>query len=460
VTVGAKLPGIDPPGVAEITVENEKVTGLILDPPQIGMAVGDHARLRILGRAPHGTYELFPQPDLMVAAHGPNPQAIKVVGTTGIDGIAPGQAQVSVDWRGLSGSIPVTVGPSAIGGLAIDPPAFTIHPGDRLEYQISGVAGGRRRPLRPEDGLKLSLANPSVARGLDGTTVQGVNPGRTAVVAEFQGQHAEGALTVEPGQGAAVNYAAGGRYLLDQFGHLVLPGYGVVGNGTGYAGWRLGDSGWDLLNGLGRVVEGAMAANPVGLRVEPAHVNLQVGQIAPQFRVVLHNEDGSEQEVPATLESMDPALLAPDAAAPDHFVAKGLGGTQVRAVSGGQEAFAEVTISGKRFLAVNTALNEGESDFSVAIEVQSDAAEGPLEYRVYPAGQTPSGNWVPAGEPAGAIRRVHLVSPPLPYGSPSKRYHLIIEARDPAAQAVQAYPFTFRLRPDIQQTADSKSVSH
>jgi hypothetical protein len=212
----------------------------------------------------------------------------------------------------------------------------------------------------------------------------------------------------------------------------------------------LGDWGWDLLNGLDRAVESVTASQLAALRVDPAHVNLQVDQIAPQFRAILRNEDGTEQEVAATLESMDPELLAPDAAAPGHFVAKGLGGTQVRAISGGHEAFAEVTISGKRFLAVNTALNEGESDFTVAIEVQADAAEG----------QTPTGNWVPAGEPAGAIRRVHLVSPPLPYGSPSKRYHLIIEARDPAAHAVQSYPFTFRLRPDIQRTEESRSVRH
>ena len=71
----------------------------------------------------------------------------------------------------------------------------------------------------------------------------------------------------------------------------------------------------------------------------------------------------------AKLESMDPDLLAPDPATPGRFVAKGLGGTQVRAVLDVGEAFADVTISGKRFLAVNTKLDEGENDFSVAIDV-------------------------------------------------------------------------------------------
>jgi hypothetical protein len=466
VTVGAKLPGIDQPGAAEILVEDEQVTGLILDPAQIAMAVGDHARMRIMGRAPHGTYELFPQPDLKVAVGGPNPQAVKVVGTTGVDAMTPGQAQVTANWHGLSGNLPVSVAPNTFGGLRIDPAAFTIHPGDRLEYQLSSVAGGTRRPLGGKDGVKLTLANPSVARGLGGLIVQGVSPGQTAVVAEFRGERATGVLTVEPGRGAAVNYASGGRYVLDPYGHLVLPGYGVLGDGSGFASW--GDWGWGLLDGLDRVVEGVATATPLGatgytsaalqsIRVEPEHVGLQVGQVAPQFRVFARGQDGTEQEISATLQSMDPELLVPDPATPGHFIAKGLGGTQVRAVADGGEAFADVTISGKRFLAVDTKLNEGESDFSVAIEVQSDAAEGPLEYRVYPADAAPAGNWVPTVESAGATRQVHLVSPPLPYGSPSKRYHLIIEARDPAGKTLQAYPFTFRLRPDIQRTDDLRN---
>jgi hypothetical protein len=271
-------------------------------------------------------------------------------------------------------------------------------------------------------------------------------------------------LTVEPGHGPAVNYAAGGRYILDGDGHLVLPGYGVAGNGTGYSTWD--DWGWGLLDGIDRVMEGATTTLPPGaigsagvalqsIRVDPSHVGLQVGEVAPQFRVFARNQDGTEQEIAAKLQSMDPELLAPDAATPDRFVAKGLGGTQVRAfLDGGGEAFADVTISGKRFLAVSTSLIEGEHDFSVAIDVQSDAAEGPLEYRVYPADSAPAGNWVPTAESAGATRAVHLVSPPLPYGSPSKRYHLIIEARDSAGRSVQSYPFTFRLRPDIQRTDD------
>jgi hypothetical protein len=462
-TVGAKLPGIDQPGAAEILVEDEQVTGLILDPAQLALSVGDHARMRILGRAPHGTYELFPQPALKVAVGGPNPQAVKVVGTTGIDALSPGQAQVSASWHGLAGNLPVTVGAATLGGLRIDPAAFTIHPGDRLEYQASAMVGGIRRPLGGDD-VKLTLANTSVARGLGGLLVQGISPGQTAVVAEYHGQRAPGVLTVEPSQGPAVNYAAGGRYILDRYGHLVLPGYGAVGEGSGYTNW--GDWGWGLLDGIDRVVEGATTTVPSGvagptsatlqsIRVEPQHVGLQIGEVAPQFRVFARNQDGTEQEIAAKLQSMDPELLGPDAATPDRFVAKGLGGTQVRAfLDAGGEAFADVTISGKRFLAVSTSLLEGEHDFSVAIDVQSDAGEGPLEYRVYPADSAPAGNWVPTVESAGATRQVHLVSPPLPYGSPSKRYHLIIEARDPAGRSVQSYPFTFRLRPDIQRTDD------
>jgi hypothetical protein len=192
------------------------------------------------------------------------------------------------------------------------------------------------------------------------------------------------------------------------------------------------------------------------LRIDPEKVSLQVGQSTPVLKAVGQAAGSTSVEVPALLESMDPALLVPDPALPGAFLAKGLGGTQVRASFGGREAFAEVTIAGKRFLAVNTRLNEGDADFDVTIDVTAEAAEGALEYRVFAAGESPPEKWV-AAELSGDRRHVVLTSPRFPYGSPSKRYHVIIEARDVAGRTAQSYPFTFRLRPDIQRTDDGKS---
>jgi hypothetical protein len=148
---------------------------------------------------------------------------------------------------------------------------------------------------------------------------------------------------------------------------------------------------------------------------------------------------------------MDTDVLRPEPLSPGQFVASSLGSTQVRGVYRGREVFATVTVTGERFLEVNTTLNEGAEDFSVNIEVLAAASEGPLEYRAYVAGQTPADVWQPAEE-AGQFRRVALQSPQIPYGPRSARYSLVIEARSTESGTVQRYPFTFRLAPNIERT--------
>jgi len=457
-TIAAKLPGIEQPGVAEIVVKDEQITELMVDPAEIEMGVGDRERLRILGRAPSGTYEIFPQADLNVAVGGPNPAAIKIVGTTGVDGLSPGTADVTVSWRGLSRTAAVIVGNGTASGLEIDPGAITIHPGDRLDYLLSAVRDGRRRLVGPQDGVRLSVSDHGVAQPGDELSVQGVSPGQTAVVAEYNGQRATSQLTVEPGAGPAVRYDGGGRYAVDRDGRVVRSGRRVYRDGRG---WQWVDEDGREIVGQGPGGVTTITAAPAGpvidrLRIDPEKILLQVGQSTPVLKAIGQTAGGTSVQVPALLESMDPALLAPDPALPGAFLAKGLGGTQVRASYGGREAFAEVTVSGKRFMAVNTKLNEGDADFDVTIDVTADAAEGALEYRVFAAGQPPPEKWV-AAEASGDRRHAVLTSPRFPYGSPSKRYHVIIEARDAAGRTVQSYPFTFRLRPDIQRTDDGKS---
>jgi hypothetical protein len=297
-----------------------------------------------------------------------------------------------------------------------------------------------------------------VAPGTADVTVSWRGLSRTATVIVGNGQRATSQLTVEPGDGPAVRYESGGRYVIDRDGRVIRSGRRVYRDGRGWL-W-VDENGREIVGqGPGGVTTITEApAGPVidRLRIDPEKILLQVGQSTPVLKAIGQAAGGANVQVPALLESMDPALLAPDPALPGAFLAKGLGGTQVRASYGGREAFAEVTVSGKRFLAVNTKLNEGDADFDVTIDVTADAAEGALEYRVFAAGQSPPEKWV-AAEAAGDRRHAVLTSPRFPYGSPSKRYHVIIEARDAAGRTVQSYPFTFRLRPDIQRTDDGKS---
>jgi len=192
--------------------------------------------------------------------------------------------------------------------------------------------------------------------------------------------------------------------------------------------------------------------NPDRLRIEPPEASVRVGETTPRFTVVAEDAAERQYEVPAVVESMDTNIIRPEEGLMlGRFVALSLGGTQVRAVYRGRELFATVTVAGERFVNVETTLDEGQNDFSVGIEVLAAKSEGPLEYRAYQAGQTPSDVWVAAVE-SGEHRRVKLESPRIRYGDRSAQYHLIIEARSLQSGTQQQYPLTFRLAPNIERT--------
>jgi len=184
--------------------------------------------------------------------------------------------------------------------------------------------------------------------------------------------------------------------------------------------------------------------------IEPSQILLSVGQSTPVVKVFAQADDGEMYQVPAALESMDPDVLVPDPLQPGQFTAQGLGGTQLRATYRGREALATVRVGGDRFRQVQTGLDAGDDSFAITIEVLAADTEGPLEYRVYAAGQQPSENWV-AASPTGDGRRAALRSPPLPYGPRGKMYHLTLEAKNPEDGSIQRYPLSFRLRSEIER---------
>jgi len=251
-------------------------------------------------------------------------------------------------------------------------------------------------------------------------------PGQLAVDVSYS-------ITVPPGQGIVTAESDGQiRGLSSGVAQVVVK---VVEPGTAY-------------DGLSSTVT-VQVTGPERVWIEPPEVSVRVGETTPPFAVMAEGAEGRPYQVPATLESMDTNILILHPSS-FRFVATSLGGTQVRAVYRGREVFAAVTVTGERFVDVDTTLKEGPEDFSVAIEVLAADSEGPLEYRMYVAGGVPPDVWVPA-EKHGEHRRAVLESPRIPYGARSARYSLIIEARSPQSGTVQQYPFTFRLAPNIER---------
>jgi hypothetical protein len=250
-----------------------------------------------------------------------------------------------------------------------------------------------------------------------------------------------GVVIDTPGPGLTITNPDGATYLVGP-GGVVYPRW----DGTWYAGPR-------VLPGEVVGTPPATIALPVGDRLwlEPPRTALGVGDTTPRFAVMAQSPGGTPREVPATIESTNPNVLAPASGQPGRFSARQMGSTQVRATVGGRAVYADVTVTGARFDTIRTSIaSPTDADFGVRAEITAAGTDGSLEYRVYRTGQPPSGPWVPA-QVEGNHRRVVLESPRIPVGPPSAFYGLTFEARDPASGTVQQYPFTFRLAPQIER---------
>jgi hypothetical protein len=273
-----------------------------------------------------------------------------------------------------------------------------------------------------------------------------VQPGRATVSARLGDQKADAAFEVIPGVGPAgvVVDAPGGAYHVygpGGVGYLVGPGGVVV-------------PGWEsrLLVDPGRFVVPPpveqLSIEP--LSIEPGRIRMEQGEQTPPLRVVAREGGQAPRDVAAALESMNAAVVAPDPATPGRFRAVGAGRTQIRAAHGDRSAYAEVTVTGARFAELTTTVaDQTDKDFAIEARVAATASEGPLEYRVYAAGQTPPEAWTAAVED-GDRRRATLASPRLVTGPPSTFYNLMFECRDRSG-GIQKYPFTFRLAPVVQR---------
>jgi len=329
--------------------------------------------------------------------------------------------------------------------------------------QIARLEGNVFRPLQPGQeriGARLGnlTAEPlllSVGQGMAGMARLIVSPDPLNIWSGELGTF--GSVTLDPGGGQLpfeIGYTvtpAAGQGIVEKAGGQMLRG---VANGTAPVVVTAVDPGgaYDGLSATAMVE--VTSAAPIW--IEPGEINLRVGQASPRISVMTRGADGLPLPVAGTLESMDGNVTTPEEPFMGRFVAKGLGQTKLRAEYHGKEAFANVTVTGDRFVQVVDTFNGGEQDFDITLEVLAAASEGPLQYRVYESGQAAAETWVPA-QTEGEFQRVTLRSPRLPYRQRGALYNLIIEARD-AAGATQHYPITFRLTADIERADQPESL--
>ena len=279
--------------------------------------------------------------------------------------------------RGSDGELKIVPAPANFPRLVVSPETLNIWKGESGKLTSVSVDPGGGQALEPVE-YKLAVPEGQATAAVEGNRVRGLAPGTTPLTV----------ATVDP-----------------------------------------------KFPGLTATV--TVQVNPPDkLSIDPADIRLQVGEETPPVTVSVRGADGQSHAVEAVLESEDPTVLAPSAARPGRFIAKGPGQTHLQASYRGAEALAPVTVAGKRFAVVRPSPVEGKEGFDVQIEVEAAAAEGPLEYRVYAAGETPPEKWV-SNQPHGDMRRADLRSSQMAYGPPGTMYHLMIDSRDAATKTVQ-----------------------
>jgi hypothetical protein len=221
----------DKQGRAAVTVGDEEITDVWVDPPRLDMYVGERTKLRIMGRTANGTAELFAQKDLKISVPDQDRGPIRLEGGNEVHAVAPGQSELSVAWRDRPPQkVAVTVGANVVSDLQIDPVAATLHPGESQTYQVTGLRSGRRAVLGPEDGVRLYTGNQEVAQVLEGRrlTVGAGRPGRTDVTAQWGEQRATASLDVTEGEPRLV--APPDEYVVDgrRYRRRWIPGIGWV----------------------------------------------------------------------------------------------------------------------------------------------------------------------------------------------------------------------------------------
>ena len=193
----AAVPGVQATGHATMIVQDQPVQSLVVEPSALRLQVGDRAELSFHLRSASGLHDVSNPADVKITVGGPNPGAVRI-DQQRVVGVAAGDAVLSLELAGKqAGQVPVRVDSDPWTDLALDPQSASIPQGEAVLYILSGVRGGQRRALWPQDGVRLSVSDTAVGEVMaDGMTVRGRALGQTTVTAEFAGKKVEAPFRV------------------------------------------------------------------------------------------------------------------------------------------------------------------------------------------------------------------------------------------------------------------------
>ena len=430
-------------GNCELTVDNNPITEIVVEPAALQMSVGDTRNLFIQGKSAAGLYPMFAQADLKVTTDSP---AAVMQGIRTVSAAQEGQANVNVAYKTAAASVPVTVTNDPFENLSIDPPAPTIAVGESMRFQVTAMRGGRLHVVTEADGLRFYTADPKVAAASKDCAVLGVSEGRTVAVAELGALKTDASVTVVPpgiNGGVINNIETGGvgygsTYVGDAPGLVdIVEGEYIVGaDGNRLAIGEyidehgvLVNNGLDLVNEVGAVRTGEL----VGLKFMPDMARIAGVGASQPVQVYEYYSDGSlGRDVTA-----DPALQlttpknadwTPAAGGGKLLVGKALGNGQAEATLGtlGTISPLAVQVGG---MTENTgvlvvqpqqmSLVQGESRTLDAVQIVPDSGLLPFDisYRISALDNSgviqvdPNTNTITGLQPGAAQVKVETVDP-------------------------------------------------
>lgn len=187
------------------------------------------------------------------------------------------------------------------------------------------------------------------------------------------------------------------------------------------------------------------------LRADPATLVIRIGERSAPLRVLAEGE-GAPRVLEAAWTSADSAVAAPDAAAPGVVTGVGAGRTTLTAQVGEQRVSVAVEVQGNVFHEVRLDPKPAflpDNRFSVTVQIEARDPGVTREYRISMAGSSADQEWRPM---AAGDQRLTLVSPALRQGRPGEKYHLVVEARDPATGKItDVRPLSFQMTTTAQQ---------
>jgi hypothetical protein len=147
VLVGAIVGG--KPGFMKIMVKTTPIARIDIQPLRHSLAVGDRYKLSFTARSANGD----PRSDAVIDWASDNSPVAKVDAAGVVTAVAPGKATLNGSSGGIKGTINITVLPSTIKTLAIDPGSTKVRTGDvvRLNARATGAIG-------PFDNYSVSWA--------------------------------------------------------------------------------------------------------------------------------------------------------------------------------------------------------------------------------------------------------------------------------------------------------------